>query len=605
MALSDVIISDLILKQTNTAISESNYHTLRQYLLERKPLLTVTNAINSLLSEHINIEKQKYVQHFTQLACEAQRTNDVREANADEQERINDSLLQESYTKEIPVLERTMSQLEIQCHFQQKHFDQLHRQRHDLKVNLEQVNHDLDRNRNERLLLNNRYHHALAFPQGHIHTHPGTVIYPQPFTGTGIILSLQDQITWDRLLHEENRLNSERQRLTYLIDSRETEYQREERKLNDLLKEKKYTEDRYSEVKKQIEVTLPNKDRERYIRNQDRVIRHTARQNHDPHLQQLSPHNQEALRQLIATQDHAQENQRSDLMNQVIKTSYSVYSSQLELTLQQGGGSKITFSEREALKTIIVMLKSYTEMEQKEQELNDSLHQEKKQLHVMQQKLVDSNEQLKRYITSKPQIIKENERLQEENKQLALDSESAIYHRNNSFYSALAGMGCGLISAGILSITLVSPLLLIIPGACALVAVVSTVIAIVAHCKTSTNDLQIENNKKTISENEATIFNECKKANDISETIIPAINAQIEQIEKVIAELEQELQQQHQAMSQLLHKAQNVTSSQDKNNVFFIRTANTNPQVHSSACICEEPIEELGSNVANFGNGSC
>ena len=108
MALSDVIISDLVLKQTNATISESNYHALRQYLLERKPLLTITNAINSLLSEHISIEKQKYVQHFTQLACGAQHTSDIQEANTDEQERINDSLLQESYNKELPVLERTI-----------------------------------------------------------------------------------------------------------------------------------------------------------------------------------------------------------------------------------------------------------------------------------------------------------------------------------------------------------------------------------------------------------------------------------------------------------------------------------------------------------------
>ena len=291
-----------------------------------------------------------------------------------------------------------MSQLEIQCHFQQNHFDQLHRQRQDLKVNLEQVNQAINRNRNERILLNNRYHHAVVLPQGHVHTHPDTVIFPQPYTGPGIVLSLQDQIIWDRLLHEESRLNAERQRLTYLIDSRETEYQREERKLNDLLKEKKYTEDRYSEVKRQIEVVLPNKERERQIRNQERIIRDSARQSHDPNLQQLSPKNQEALKQLIATQDHAQENQRSELMNQVIKTSYSVFSNQLELTLQQGGGSKISFSEREALKTIIAMLKNYVEMEEREQALNDSLHQENEKLRVLKQELADSNEQLKRYI---------------------------------------------------------------------------------------------------------------------------------------------------------------------------------------------------------------
>lgn len=37
MALSEVVINDIVQSQTKAVISESNYHLLRQYLLERKP----------------------------------------------------------------------------------------------------------------------------------------------------------------------------------------------------------------------------------------------------------------------------------------------------------------------------------------------------------------------------------------------------------------------------------------------------------------------------------------------------------------------------------------------------------------------------------------
>ncbi|CEG57577.1 hypothetical protein [Legionella fallonii] len=603
MALSDIIISDLVLKQTNAAISESNYHGLRQYLLERKPLLTVTNAINSLLSEQISIERQEFIQKHTQLACEAQRNNDIQEVAADEQEQINDNLLHESYAKELPVLERTMSQLDVKCFVQQGHFERLHSERQELKVNLEQVGQALERNRNERQILSNRYLYGIQFPQGTVHTHPSTVIYPQPYANSGLVLSLQDQIIWDRLLNEENRLNAEQQRLDSLADSKEGEYKRGEQKLNGLLSEKKYAEERYSEVKRQIEFVLPNKEQQRQIRSQERFHRDVARKQDDFTLQQLSPKNQERLRQLIATQDYAQENQRSALMSQVFKTSYSVFTSQLELTLQQGGASKIKFSEREALKTIIEIMKNCNQMEEKEQEINQSLRKEKEQLRMLQQNLADSNEQLRQFITSKPLLIKENERLKEENKQLALSSESAAFHRANSFYSSLFGISCGLISAGIINgAILLNPILLTIPGAFAIVAVVSVIIAIVAHCKKSSNDEQVENNKKIISENESTIFDECKKANDISEVTIPNINAQIEQTANTIALIEQELQQHHQAMSQLLHKAQNVTGAQGKNNVFFLKAGNIDPQAQPSAPIYDESIDDIDSGVG-FGNG--
>ncbi len=598
MALSEIIINDLVLYQTNAAISESNYHTLRQYLLERKPLLIVTNNINSLLSEYCNADKQALMNSLTQIACEAQRSSDIQEAMRDEEEKNNDDLLKSSYKTELPILEGRMNQLEMKCFHQQRICDQLRSQLREYTVNLGQVNEAIDRVHRERQLVHFRYTYHLPYPQDNVHRHYPDLQFNPIYPTLPPVYSLQDQLILDRLLNEENRLIMERQRLTYLVDSKDTESTKEERTLDKFLKEKKRAEERYGEIRQQLDIDLPNKEQQRQIRNQERVSREHARNSYDPNLQQLSHKNLETLKQQIATQNHELENKRNQLMDKAVETSYLVYITQLEQALQQTNSPQLSFNEREALKMILTLMKNFLAMGVREQSIIHSLSEEQHNLRKLQKNLLDSNTQLQHYIASEPRLVKENKELAEENGNLTLNSESADNHRTNALYASLFGTASGLLSAGLISTLVISPLFFAVPGAFALLTVISLTVALVYHFKKFTAEEQIDHNTQTIRENETTILRQLEQANDLSLTTIPQLTTQIEESEKTIVTIEKQLKDQQQAMSQLLSKAENVSSTYGGSNTFFSSAE------MSSYPIPSAPLEYDLEALENYGNGN-
>ncbi|HAT1971822.1 type IV secretion protein Dot [Legionella pneumophila serogroup 1] len=566
MALSEIIINDIVQSQTNAVISESNYHVLRQYLLERKPVSRVLNPINSLLSEHCAQDKQAIINHLTQLACESQRNHDTQEARSDEQERINENSLMINYRSELLVLENTLKEMDTKCFQQQRQFNQVSRQFNELKVNMTHINQSIDRIRYERQLLDQQLNHP--YSDGNVYTNPPTTtrIYPD-------LSPHQDQHTRDRLLQEENRLIEERQRLMHLINSKETEKNKEEQHLNKLHKEKKEAEGRYSEVKHQIDVVLPNSEQQRQIRNQERLARESARASYDPHLLQLSHKNLEALKSQIETQVRELDEQRNQLMGEATEMSYKTYLTQLEQALQESErGLKITFNENNALKMILAMMKNMEDMAEKEKDISSSIDKERHNLHSLQKSLVGYTRQLERYLTSDPHLVKQNKALTEENTQLRQYSESADNWRTNAFYASLFSIGGSLISTGILNTFIISPAFFAIPGALAALGVVSFVIAVVSYCQKYFSDMQMEQNNQKIEKNELILMKQWKKANELSLTTIPSLNAKIEQSEKELYALEQKLQDQQHSMNLLLNKAQNVTSNYGGSTNFFGNT---------------------------------
>ncbi|HHL3493325.1 TPA: type IV secretion protein Dot [Legionella pneumophila] len=566
MALSEIIINDIVQSQTNAVISESNYHVLRQYLLERKPVSRVLNPINSLLSEHCAQDKQAIINHLTQLACESQRNHDTQEARSDEQERINENSLMINYRSELLVLENTLKEMDTKCFQQQRQFNQVSRQFNELKVNMTHINQSIDRIRYERQLLDQQLNHP--YSDGNVYTNPPTTtrIYPD-------LSPHQDQHTRDRLLQEENRLIEERQRLMHLINSKETEKNKEEQHLNKLHKEKKEAEGRYSEIKHQIDVALPNSEQQRQIRNQERLARESARASYDPHLLQLSHKNLEELKSQIETQVRELDEQRNQLMGEATEMSYKTYLTQLEQALQESErGLKITFNENNALKMILAMMKNMEDMAEKEKDISSSIDKERHNLHSLQKSLVGYTRQLERYLTSDPHLVKQNKALTEENTQLRQYSESADNWRTNAFYASLFSIGGSLISTGILNTFIISPAFFAIPGALAALGVVSFVIAVVSYCQKYFSDMQMEQNNQKIEKNELILMKQWKKANELSLTTIPSLNAKIEQSEKELYALEQKLQDQQHSMNLLLNKAQNVTSNYGGSTNFFGNT---------------------------------
>ncbi|HAT9731104.1 TPA: Dot/Icm T4SS effector PieE [Legionella pneumophila subsp. pneumophila] len=596
MALSEIIINDIVQSQTNAVISESNYHILRQYLLERKPVSRVLNPINSLLSEHCNQDKQAIINHLTQLACESQRNHDLQEARSDEQEGINENSLMINYRSELLTLENTLKQLDTKCFQQQRQYNQVSRQFNELKVNMTHINQSIDRVRYERQLLDQQLNHP--YSDGNVYTNPltQTRIYPD-------LSPSQDRHTRDRLLQEENRLIEERQKLVHLINSKETEKNKEEQTLNRLHKEKKEAEERYSEVKHQIDVVLPNSEHQRQIRNQERLAREQARAIYDPHLLQLSHKNLEVLKSQIETQIRELDERRNQLMGEATDISYKIYLTQLEQVLQElENGPQITFNENNALKMILAMMKNMEEMAEKEKDIASSIDKERHNLHSLQKSLVGYTRQLERYLTSDPHLVKQNKALTEENTQLQQYGESADNWRTKAFYASLFSVGGSLISIGILNTFIISPVFFAIPGALAALGVVSLVIAVVSYCQKYFSDMQMEQNNQKIEKNELILMKQWKKANELSLSIIPSLNAKIEQSEKELYALEQKLQDQQHAMSLLLNKAQNVTSNYGGSSNFFGNTTGNVFYLPSAPLHEDSPLyPEIEGERVNYG----
>ena len=578
MALSQIKINEAVQLHTNAAIREANYLVLRQYLLERKPLLIVTTKINELLSQHCDSDKQLFMNSATQKTCADQRNSDIQEAIIDEQERSSDILLRSTYSSELHVLESNLNQLDTQCFLKQQRYNQVSSQLSELQIQLAQINSSIDIVRQNRRLLNTRYALNTPFPQDTIHIHPaGTVhvhsnglqfppYYPDRFS----IFSLQDQLAWDRLSREENRLLAEQQSLNSLVASTNSESRREERDLNKLNQEKAETVRRSSDLKQQLNSELPNREQQRQLKHQERIVREQARITEDPNLQQLSYKNRTALKQLIANKNNELDRKQKQLMEVAIETSYSTYLRELERAFNQKGGLVINFSESEALKTSLNLMQTYLKMAEYEQKLVTSLNGEQNNLHLLQSQFSQHQSQLQQYIASEPQLLQENKDLGTANDQLNLDSESARTVRNSALYTSLFGVCGGLSGAGyLLTSFVISPVLIAIPAAFALITLIALTVAVVYYFKHSASDEQIKQNTQTIEDNNATILQQTEKAGDLNRITIPSLNLQIEEKTKSISEIEQRLSAFRESMRQQFGKAENVTTTLGGSNSFF------------------------------------
>ena len=567
MALSEIIINDVVKYQTNEVIRESSYHTLRQYLLERKPLLTVTNAIDTFLNQHYSADKQNVIEQLVQAACDSQKANDAQEARTDEQEKNSDILLRSNYGQELSSLQSKLTQLETRIYQQNNVCSQHQSLVSEYQINLKQVERSIERQRAERNAIQTRYVVNPGFPQPnvHVHTHNG----PQAPNLYPVLFSLQDQLLWDSLLREENRLVDESQRLKELIRLKSTDSAREGYLLGSLNSEKSQTESRLSFIKKQLDVELPKREQQRYIRTQERLARENARDNEDPNLLQLSSKNREILTQKITAKIDELDQLRTKLSKNVVETSYTMYVAQLDEALQGGVELKITYYEREALKSITGMMKNYLEMMGQEQTIIKSLDEAKNALLQQQKSLGVCTAKLQHYVTSNPQLKQTNKELAEDNRRLKLDSESAGAMRSNALYASLFGGASTLISAAIIGSLVVSPLFFAISGALALATVISLTVAVVYHFQKSATDDRINKNANTIRDNEELISKHGTEADKLRTSTIPGLNISIEESERTIRRIENQLKEQQFAMKQLFTKAQNVNEGYSDAFQFF------------------------------------
>ncbi|KTD57588.1 hypothetical protein [Legionella shakespearei] len=577
MALSEIIINDAVQYQTDATISEANYQALRQYLLERKPLSPVTTAIYSLVSSHCASDKQEFMHHSTLQACEAQKSSDEHEEQNDQWEQKKDTTLHSQYTAELQELQSTLSQLEIRRAPQQRIAKQSRSQVEELRNSLRSLDASIDRIQSERLLLN--YQSIPSYPVNNVHVHghySTTIGYPNAYTTPyyDYGYSLQTELRWSSLFQEENRLKDERRRLNLLINTKERECSVEEKSLDNIILDQSQAERRYKELKQQLHTVLPNREEQRQIRSQGRMDREQARNAADPDLRQLSSSNKEQLRYRITRKNSELDDTQNKLMRTATELSYTLYLSQLEQALERTDGLKITFTERQALKSILATMHSYNEMEGRAKTTQKALNDAKAELQRLQSNLLEKQQQVQHYAASRPQLVSVNQDLEKVNNQHFIERDSAESARTTALFFSLFGVSACSVSAGLVSSLMVSPLFFIIPGVFALGTLISLTVAVIYHFQKSGYEGQIDENKQTILNNQATLEEQGKKAENINTSAIPALQTQIKAAEQNCAQIEKDLKEQQRSMSQLLGRAQNITSTYGGSGAFFNSSAN-------------------------------
>ena len=561
MALSEIIINDEIQYQTSIAITTSNYQDLRQFILKREPIPSVIKPIMERLAEHCAADKQMIINTLTQEACESQKQMDLQDAKSDQQERINDDSLKSNYDLELPALENRITLLGMRCAHQQSVLNQALSQLNEYKINRDQINRSLEGIRMERQLLNSRYPYNPRVLPGNVHVHtPQTIPFATIPSNPVYIYTAEDQLAWDRLYHEENRLLADKLRVTNSISLKETECSREEESLNTSLQEKKETEERLKKIRHQLEIALPENERQRQIRREERTARENARQGYDHHLNQLSHSKHQELKRRIASKFEEIDSKLNQLKHKAEEESYPVYISQLGQALDRTDGPQIGFAEREALKSILSMMNYYLEMEGKESVMKLSLQNEQDKLLKLKQIQADNDKKVDHYSTSNIKLEQDNKKLAEQNIQLAADSMSAGTIRNSALYISLFGGTGSLLAIGLVTTLTLNPIFFAIPAALGLITLVSLGVSLVYHFKKSSNEGQVILNKETISNNESTITDQKKMCEEMVIKTLPNLNLQIAESGKTIVAIEQQLKAHQKEMDNLLKKAHNVTN---------------------------------------------
>ncbi|CAM2742423.1 hypothetical protein [Legionella worsleiensis] len=556
MALSEIMIHDVLKFQLNKVICETSYGNLRHYLLERAPLSAVTEVIDSFLNEHYYHDKQTITQQLIHAACDAQKILDAEDASKDAQENERDNQLRIDYNEEFYTQKSKLAQLETAIPLQMNYKAQFESQVSEYKINLNQIEQALESIKQRRGIIQSRYHLNPGIPQPNVHAHPQMVVHG-PVVHS-VVMSIQDQVTLEQLALEEGRLTGERQRLNQLITLKKQDISREGQQLNTLQREKKQAEERVQYLMKELDDELPERAQQREIRHQERLAREHARQTDDPNLLQLAHKTKEELNKNIEAKIKQLDDLKAQLRQTVVAHGYSMFVTQLDEILRSDAFLKADYHERDALKSITSIMKNYLEINSQEQELIQRLDNVKNTLQQQQKNLVSKTAQLKDYGCSEPQLIEKNKTLTNQKIQLQGDSQSAALARDLMFGVSFVCGATALVGGVVFGTIVFAPLNIILVTALALVSLVTLTAGIVYNSKQTDADYQLKQNTLMIAANQSLLTKNGKEAEQLREHTIPKLKRSIEEARGTIPQLEAQIKQKSDAKQQLLVKAQNV-----------------------------------------------
>lgn len=541
MSLADISINHILLDQTNTLIKISDFSRLRQHLLAKQPIESVINNISLLLSEYCEADKTAYKTQQTTLACEEQIREDIREARTDEYAREQDGLARASYCKELPRLEAKLAGSEREILDQNFQYELTQRRVAELEAELGLLNISMARISSERVFLETPTYHGHPAAHQEMQYHPHARVYAtdveMPLQGYHPSVIHLYPSEWHLVHQRELQLTYERDQLNALIVVQRSQKDREKTTLDEMKANGKRTSDRCEEIRKNLNHVLPKNEQERLRRADERAEREKVRKVDDPHLRQLSSNNLAGLRSKILRQNSILEQIKARLLEQAVSSSYAVFLAQIEQTLQEQNILNISSQERDALHSLIIILKNHQGMEEEVAVIQGALTVAQANLKGLQRK------------------SSENTALFQQNVLLQDINESANNIRTNALYSALFGAGGSLVSAGLVIAYTMNPLFFIIPGALGVLTVTALIIALVYHIEKSDTEHQIGQNNNRIRTNET--LPEMDPSLSRAENLLSAI----QKAQQKVGQIESNLADKRKEMEQLMGKASNVTAS--------------------------------------------
>lgn len=564
MTLATITINDAVRHQTDLIIKKLTYQSLRQYILERKPLDAVNEAIDSMLLEAFKKDKHHFTQQLQNEASEQQQARDLKEAQLDAQEQVNDQLLKTNLSDTFPDLERNKAQVELNYLQQEHKTKQIDNEVNELRARIKTINNSIDQVRLNRQLVITQipyiYTPLMTHYHYHCHQHPASIYSGYP---------VYQQASWAYSLNEEANLTSERTRLIDILASKTSEYCKEQITLNSLLNEKKTLEQQVQTHKSQLTRVLPDKEYQRQIRNQERNARAIASTNENNISQQLSYNSSEELNEKTAEKIVELNNLFNQLKHNSRAIGFAIFLNQLNTLLVSPDKDHITFSERNALEKMLVMINRYNEIVANQDKIKADLFNERAQFQDLQldEKKInvlikESNKLEGDFVTNLNDINNEKNSLQQQ-----IDLASTI--KKSMLFTSLFGLSSGALSIGLIITFTANPLLFIIPAALALITVVALGIALGYDWHKSQKEKLLDKTIELGDQNIANIGKEKKKSTVFNQSILPGVIQKISQSEERIKELDAQSQQQQHEMDILFNKIENISPAKAANSSLF------------------------------------
>lgn len=561
MSLNDVNINYQVKAQTIKTIQTSDFQTLKQAIIDRKPLGAVISAIESNLAAELVADKEAFKLSATEAACKAQIQQDAVSESRDAQEEITDKELKQRLTAERSELAAEVASLSQNVNTREKLLLPAEAVLSAATMSKASVDRQIQDIRMRREAILRRYP-TVVYPQVHTHADAHIHVHSQAPVVHAIYHTPEDSAELLQLAGLESGLMLQQQQLATQISLQEAMVSSDRASLKSIQSEKQEKESQLNNLKWKLNTEIPHRATQRTQRVAERAARAQARLNDDPSLLQLSTENRQRLAYDIRVRNDELNNKKASLLSSANNSSYPVFMEQLKLKLNSPMNLAINGSEVDALGKVSSLLETYLAMEEQESKLANIKGSLDTKLANQRSRLQEAQSTYQRYYNSNPQLSEQNAQLTADNFELRDQANAYRDSANQQFTfsggSALLALGGGLL----VGLMFMNPLLFIVPGLFALAAVGTLIAAIVFKYKEWSSLQRVETNEHQIDANSQQVEQQTGDMNIIYYQTIPTLQKEIAQLQQSVQGAENELENHRKLMRLHMSKMEGTTAVQ-------------------------------------------